>query len=124
MLLTYLTGGTDYLKPLVKYLPIAGIVFFIVDLIAMLKNLNSPELLSPVALAIALLPIMHGNLVAVFIKTVQPEQCKGNDSGGYGYGYCYAALNFAVIAFSFVVLGMNITSGAQTSDPFTRICLL
>ena len=108
LLVTYLTGGTDYLKPLVKYLPIAGLVFFIVGLIAMLKDLNSPELLSPVALSIALLPIMYGNLVAVFIKTVQPEQCKGEDSGGYGY----AALNFAVIAFSFVILGMNLTSGA------------
>ena len=106
LLVTYLTGGTDYLKPLVRYLPIAGIVFFIVGLIAMLKDLNSPELLSPVALSIALLPIMYGNLVAVFIKTVQPEQCKGEDSGGYGY----AALNFSVIAFSFVILGMNLTS--------------
>ena len=108
LLVTFLTGGTDYLKPLVSYLPIAGIVFFIVGLIAMLKDLNSPELLPPVALAIALLPIMYGNLVAVFVKTVQPEQCKGEDSGGYGY----AALNFSVIAFSFVVLGMNLTSGA------------
>ncbi len=43
----------------------------------MLKDLNSPELLSPVALSIALLPIMYGNLVAVFIKTVQLEECKG-----------------------------------------------
>ena len=74
----------------------------------MLKDLNSPELLSPVALSIALLPIMYGNLVAVFIKTVQPEQCKGEDSGGYGY----AALNFVVIGFSFVVLGMNLATVA------------
>jgi len=51
---------------------------------------------------------MYGNLVAVFIKTVQPEQCKGEDSGGYGY----AALNFAVIGFSFVVLGMNLATVA------------
>lgn len=108
LLVTYLTGGTDYLKPLVKYLPIAGIVFFIVGLINILKDLNSPELLSAVALSIALLPIMYGNLVAVFIKTVQPEQCKGEDSGGYGY----AALNFAVIGFSFVVLAMNLATVA------------
>ena len=51
---------------------------------------------------------MYGDIVAVFIKTLRPEQCKGEDSGGYGY----AALNFAVIAFSFVILGMNLASGA------------
>ena len=105
-LVTYLIGGTDYLKALVKYLPLAGIVFFTVGLINILGNFDGVESFSPVALSITLLPIMYGNIVAVFIKAVQPNQCKGEDSGTYGY----AALNFALIGLSFVVLVTDLAS--------------
>lgn len=106
LLVTYLIGGTNYLKALVKYLPLAGIVFFTVGLINIVGDFDGTGSFSPVALSIALLPIMYGNIVAVFIKTVQPEQCKGEDSGTYGY----AALNFALIGLSFVVLVMSLNS--------------